>query len=276
MGHNFLSDWTAAEKAAIRGITEPNVVREEPTHFAPEGYKSVATFDWCDTTNPMNQSQCSPIKNQGACGSCWAFSATETVESAVSIFNGVQPVLVLSPQQLVSCTQSYGNYGCGGGWYYNAWNYLQTNAQETEADYPYSDGSFLFGVTGTCTANTSLGVVKTVAGNDYVVVGHTNSDMMSAIDRQPVSVAVDASRNVFMYYTTGVITSDCGVRIDHAVVAVGYGTENGQDYFLVRNSWGPNWGDQGFLRIGQSPSNGSPGICAINEMPYYPNVDYPL
>ena len=177
----------------------------------------------------MNQSQCSPIKNQGACGSCWAFSATETVESAVSIFNGVQPVLVLSPQQLVSCTQSYGNYGCGGGWYYNAWNYLQTNAQETEADYPYSDGSFLFGVTGTCTANTSLGVVKTVDGfNNYVQVGHTNNDIMSAIDRQPVSVGIDASSFAFNSYSSGVITTtNCGTNIDHAVVAVGYGTENG-------------------------------------------------
>ena len=115
VGHNFLSDWTAAEKAAIRGLTEPDVVREEPTHFAPEGYKSVPTFNWCDTTNPMSQSQCSPVNQQGQCGSCWAFSATEAVESAISIFHGVQPVLLLSPQQLVSCSQSYGTNGCGGG-----------------------------------------------------------------------------------------------------------------------------------------------------------------
>ena len=149
---------------------------------------------------------------------------------------------------------------------------MQTNAQETEADYPYSNESYKYNITPACTANTSLGVVKTVAGNDYVVVGHTNSDMMSAIDRQPVSVAVDASRNVFMYYTTGVITSDCGVRIDHAVVAVGYGTENGQDYFLVRNSWGSSWGDQGYIKIGMSSTNSAPGYCGINKAVYYPNT----
>jgi C1A family cysteine protease len=153
---------------------------------------------------------------------------------------------------------------------------MQTNAQETEADYPYSNESYKYNITPACTANTSLGVVKTVAGNDYVKVGHTNNDMMSAIDRQPVSVSIDASRNAFHYYTSGVITSGCGTQIDHAIVAVGYGTENGQDYFLVRNSWGASWGDNGFAKIGQSPTNGSPGICAINQLPYYPNVDYPL
>ena len=107
---------------------------------------------------------------------------------------------------------------------------MQTNAQETEDDYPYSNDSYFFGITGACTANTSLGVVKTVDGyhNDYVDVGHTNSDIMSAIDRQPVSVAIDASSSVFTSYTSGVITSsDCGTALDHAVVAVGYGTENG-------------------------------------------------
>ena len=119
--------------------------------------------------------------------------------------------------------------------------------------------------------------MKTQSGsNTYVKVGHTNSDMMSAIMRQPTSVAIDAASNTFQYYTSGVITSGCGISIDHAVVAVGYGTENGQDYFLVRNSWGTSWGEQGFAKIGQSPTNGSPGICAINKDPAYPNVVYPL
>jgi C1A family cysteine protease len=275
MGHNFLSDWTYAEKLRLRGLNLPHTP-EEPTHFAPEGYvKALSTFDWCDTTNSKNVNECSPIKNQGACGGCWAFSATETVESAISIFHDVHPVIVLSPQQLISCSSAYGNHGCGGGWYYYAWNYMKNNAQETEADYPYSNQSYYYGVTGACTADTSKGVVKT-ASDDYVVVGHTNDDIMSAIDRQPVSVAIDASSSTFQNYKSGIITSGCGTSIDHAVVAVGYGTENGEDYFLVRNSWGTGWGDAGFVKIGQSSNNSTPGYCAINTDPYYPNIVYPL
>jgi len=275
MGHNYLSDYTQEEKKALRGLAQSSE-QHEATHFAPEGYvQALSTFNWCNTSNSTGQDQCSPIKNQEQCGSCWAFSATETVESAISIFHNVHPTPILSPQQLVSCSQAYGNNGCNGGWYYYAWNYLQANAQETNADYPYTSGN---GVTGTCKANTSLGIVKTVAGagKDYVVVGQTNTDIMSAIDRQPTSVAIDASQNVFQYYTSGVITTGCGTTLDHAVVAVGYGTSGSTNYFMVRNSWGTSWGMAGFVMIGQSSTGTAPGYCGINSKPYYPNIVYPL
>lgn len=273
MGHNMMSDWTAEEKTAIRGYT-PKQSFANPTHYAPEAYvQALSTFDWCDTTNSKNKNECSPVKNQGACGSCWAFSATETVESAVSIFHDVHPVLILSPQQLVSCSAAYGNHGCNGGNYTSAWDYLKTHAQETEADYPYTSGSF--GITGTCKADTAKGVVKTQS-TAYHNVGHSNSDIMSAIDRQPTSVGVDASSNVFQNYHDGVITSGCGTSLDHAIVAVGYGTDAGQDYFLVRNSWGTSWGLSGFAKIGQSSTGGAPGYCGINDDPAYPDVQYPI
>lgn len=99
---------------------------------------------------------------------------------------------------------------------------------------------------------------------------------MSAIDQQPTSVSVDASQPVFQNYTGGVITTGCGTTLDHAIVAVGYGTSNGQDYFLVRNSWGTSWGNAGFAMIGQSSTNGAPGYCGINSDPAYPVVKYPL
>jgi C1A family cysteine protease len=216
---------------------------------------------------------CTPIKDQGTCGGCYAFSATETVESAIAIYYNQTPV-EYSPQQLIDCSRAYGNAGCDGGWYYWAWNYMMTNPQETEASYPYTFVSWDIGLATTCTANPSLGVVLTASPTNYVAVGQTNADIISAINLQPVSVAIDSESTAFMNYTGGVITSGCGTTITHAVVAVGYGTDTttGQAYFLIRNSWGATWGLNGFVYIGQSPTGTAPGYCAVNTTPYYPNA----
>jgi C1A family cysteine protease len=273
MGHNFMSDMTETEKAAFRGLAV-DTEYHEPTHFAASNDVYDMQFDWCTSTNSKGVSKCTPIKNQGACGGCWAFSATETVESAIAIFNDKTPV-EYSPQQLISCSSAYGNHGCNGGWYYYAWNYMKYNAQETEADYPYSSGSMNFGITGSCTAQANLGVVMTDSPTDYVRVGTTVADIKSAINRQPSSIAVDASQNVFQYYNGGVVTnaSACGTSLDHAIVVVGYGqdTSTGVDYFVVRNSWGESWGLGGFIYLEQT---NYPGMCGMNEKVYYPNAKY--
>jgi len=142
---------------------------------------------------------------------------------------------------------------------------MQTYAQETEASYPYSNGSFAYGITGTCQYNSSLGVVKTNSPTDYTKVGNTVADIKTAINGQPVSIAIDASQNVFQYYTGGVITdaAACGTSLDHAVVAVGYGTDTttGVNYFMVRNSWGTSWGVNGFVYLEQTAA---PGMCGMN------------
>lgn len=109
------------------------------------------------------------MKNQGQCGGCWAFSATESVESAVAIQYEQNPI-ERSPQQLISCSSSYGNGGCDGGWYYYAWNYLESHNLETESEYPYSNGSMYYGITGSCNYKPNNGPT-TKSGDDYVVVG---------------------------------------------------------------------------------------------------------
>lgn len=262
MGHNFLSDYTFEEKAALRGLAPEGESHHDEEFTAIDHHVGAyATFDW------RNQGQVvPPVRDQGACGSCWAFSATGTVEMSVAIANNTAAGNY-SEQQLVSCSQSYGNNGCNGGWYYWAWDYMKGHAQETEADYPYTSGAR--GVTGTCHADLSLGVVTVPS---YVKIGQTNTDIVNAINIKPVSVALDAARAVFQQYTSGVVTSGCGTMLDHAVIAIGYGTENGQDYFLVRNSWGSSWGDQGYIKIGMSSTGSAPGYCGINKAVYYPNT----
>jgi KDEL-tailed cysteine endopeptidase len=152
---------------------------------------------------------------------------------------------------------------CYGGWYYQAWDYLKTNLSELEADYPYTSG-----VTGTwssCNYDASKGVTNV---SSYAAVAVDDlSAMYSAIEQQPVSVAIEADTTVFQTYTSGVITSAaCGTSLDHAVLAVGYGTDaTGVAYFLVKNSWASTWGDEGYVKIGAVEGE---GICGINMNSY--------
>lgn len=275
MGHNFLSDWTPEEQAKLRGLLPEMNDHNEPTFFAQANETYNEFLNWCSATNSFGETRCTPVKNQGQCGGCWAFSATETVESAVSIQYNAVPI-ERSPQQLISCSSAYGNGGCDGGWYYYAWNYLQNYNLETEAAYPYSNGSMRYGITGTCTYVANDGpTTVTGTGNDYVSVGYTNEDIIVALNLKPCSIAVDASSSVFQSYTGGVLTdaAACGTTLDHAIVAVGYGTDsNGIAYFIVRNSWGASWGVGGFIYLEQSTTGTKPGTCGMNKKVMYPNV----
>lgn len=141
--------------------------------------------------------------------------------------------------------------GCSGGLMDNAFQYIETKPLELEADYPYT------ALDGTCSYSSSKGV-GTVA--TYADVTQSAYQLKAAVAQGPVSVAIEADQTVFQSYTTGVITSSsCGTQLDHGVLAVGYGTESGQDYFLVKNSWGASWGDNGYVKIGTN------NICGILE-----------
>ena len=201
-------------------------------------------------------------------------SGVEGVESAIAIFYNATPV-EYSTQQIVSCSSKYGNGGCSGGQAYIGWNYMMDNALVSAANYPYTSGS---GVTGTCKVNESEGIVKTsnsfptLPFNDVL---NTNQAMMDAITQQPVSSMIDSSSTLFQFYSSGIISSDtCGTFINTWIVIVGYGSDSGLDYFLVRNAWGSNWGDNGFVKIAQSSTGGYPGYCGINSDPMYPNAEY--
>ena len=207
-----------------------------PRHEIDANQSAPTSVDW------VTAGKVGAVQDQGQCGSCWAFSATGANVASQSIANNAPPQYY-SQQQLVSCSGSFGNQGCNGGWYFYAWDYMQTNPQVSAATYPYTSGTTM--VTGTCnTSKLSPGVVKTQSPTAYIYAGRSNALMQSAIAVKPNSVAIEADQPVFQQYTGGVITSStCGTVIDHAVLAVGYGTDPTYgNYWLVQNSWGTSWG----------------------------------
>jgi len=190
-----------------------------------------------------------PVKDQGYCGSCWAFSATEQIES--DSMRTLKTSYVLSPQQITSCDTTSG--GCNGGWPENAYNYVKkAGGIEQNADYPYSSYQ---GTTGTCKATSSKFVLK-VSG--YTAVKGESAMATHVQSTGPLSVCLDAS--TWNSYKSGIVTT-CGKSVNHAVQAVGVDSTS---YWKVRNSWGTSWGEAGFIRLKYGSNT-----CAITNDPTF-------
>jgi C1A family cysteine protease len=201
------------------------------------------------------------VNDQGQCGSCYAFSAVEAVESAYALETG--KLVALSKQQIVDCSGSNGNQGCNGGLMDYCFDYIKSNGICKESDYGYK------GVAGTCN-NKCTSVTKV---SSYVDVSPNNEQsLQQAVALQPVSVAIEADQMSFQFYSSGVLTATCGTNLDHGVLVVGYGTLNGQDYWKVRNSWGSSWGEQGYIRLARNVKSSS-GQCGIAVEPSYPVIN---
>lgn len=200
----------------------------------------------------------SEVKNQGQCGSCWAFSTTGSIEGAVAIKTG--ELKSLSEQQLVDCSSAEGNQGCNGGLMDDGFEYvIKNNGICSESSYPYtaSDGS--------CHQCSAVSQIKS-----FVDVESNNLDALeAAVAQQPVSVAIEADQFGFQFYSGGVFSGNCGTQLDHGVLVVGYGTEDGKDYWKVKNSWGGSWGEQGYIKMIKHSGHGS-GQCGIAVQPSYP------
>lgn len=196
-----------------------------------------------------------PVKNQGQCGSCWAFSATGSMEGGYFIKNG--KLLSFSEQQLVDCSKSYGNMGCNGGIMEFAFSFVEDHGITTEDKYPYK------AVTQSKCA-VPEGEYKVTECYDVKV--NSTESLKEAIALEPVSVAIQANQLGFQLYRKGVFSGNCGTKLDHGVLAVGYGSDSGKDFIKVKNSWGGSWGEQGYIRLVQKEGHGQ---CGINMQPSY-------
>ena len=200
-----------------------------------------------------------PVKDQGQCGSCWSFSATGALEGAWAVGKG-RKLVSLSEQQLVDCAGiRYGSMGCNGGLMEGAFNYAIDKGMCTEDNYPYTSGETQTG--GTC--HTCASVVK--VSKCFSVKTNDQLALKEAVSNSPVSIAIEADTRYFQSYSSGVLTSTtCGTTLDHGVLIVGYGEEDGQKYWLVKNSWGSGWGDSGYVKIARSESSNDGGVCGIS------------
>lgn len=204
-----------------------------------------ASLDWRD------QGVVTPVKNQGGCGSCWAFSATETVESALGMATlqakGKADLVLLAPQQLVDCAPNPddcgGSGGCQGSTQPLAFSYLMSSSgMDASSDYPYTARD------GSCKA-ASLSAMVGIKGQVDLPTNNYTALISALSTAGPIAISVDAS---WGGYESGIYeppSSGIKTTIDHAVQLVGYGTENGKDYWLVRNSWGTSWGEEGYIRL---------------------------
>lgn len=201
------------------------------------------------------------IRNQGQCGSCWAFGATEALSDRFAIEKNID--VVLSPQHLVSCDR--GNFGCNGGYLNKAWDFMQKNGVTTDECYPYTSGTS--GKDGDCLKVCHDGSAMHLYHAQKTQTSRSNTVTMQNIQAGgPVEAAFTVYQD-FMSYKGGIYQHTSGSMLGgHAIKAIGWGTENGVDYWIMANSWGTGWGEQGFFRIKK-------GDCGIDAQMTFSDAD---
>ena len=251
LGENQFTDMTFTEFKNKYLFQEP---LENHLKGENEGDMPAGGIDW------RSQGKVTEVKNQDACGSCWAFSATGSLESAYAIFKDM--TIELSEQELVDCSRDYGNFGCMGGLMTHAFDYIKSKSISTEKDYPYKAQD------GVCQVDLDaqrygLAAYKLLEPRDV-------TGLCDSLDKQPVSVAIEVQPD-FMHYKKGIYVNDsCGALLNHGVLAVGFNTEGDIPYFIVKNSWGKDWGDQGYIKMKIGKGSGTCGIA--NNWDTYPQL----
>jgi len=246
MGHNEFSDMSLEHFQRTMTTLSPPPPQGESnvTVYQLQMEPSAGPCDWKHTLGP--------VKNQGGCGSCYAFASLAPMEAQLGKKN---QKMILSEQEIVDCTRTYGNNGCNGGWMTGVYDYVvKMGGIALESEYSYK------GALGNCQSPKRR--VSKMA--KYVNVNNPQT-MTEAIQTVgPVAVALQAGIRSFQMYRGGVYNdASCNGNIDHGVTAVGYGIEGGVHYYVIRNSWGTGWGENGHMKISRD-------VCQVSKYGYYP------
>jgi cathepsin L len=233
VGINKFSDLNTAEFGAqmcgFKAPSQPAIPIVRPWERV-----AITPVDW------LAAGAVTPVKDQGQCGSCWAFSSTGAIEGAW--FIAKNELVSVAEQQLVDCSTSFGNQGCNGGLMTNSFRYVISNKGiGSEASYKYTARD------GTC---KSVPSVVTISAFKELPAGE--AAVVAAVQVGPVAIAIEADANCFQHYKSGVLDDrSCGTSLNHGVLAVGLGHDatSGKDYWQVKNSWGASWGDKGYIKL---------------------------
>ncbi|XP_019719333.1 cathepsin K [Hippocampus comes] len=257
LGMNHLGDMTSEEVAEKMMGLEMPMTRERGFTMSPEqqAYPLPKSVDY------RKMGMVTPVKDQGSCGSCWAFSSAGALEGQLAKTTG--ELRDLSPQNLVDCVTE--NSGCGGGYMTNAFKYVRDNGGiDSEEAYPY------VGQAEVCSYNSS-GTAAECRSYKEIPEGDEHALAVALFKVGPISVGIDASQGTFQFYQRGIYYDpNCNKDdVNHAVLAVGYGvTSRGKKYWLIKNSWSESWGNKGYIKMARNRGN----LCGIANLASYPVV----
>lgn len=253
--HEFLSRMNGFKRNLSLLRADDN--RDAVTFIPPYNVTVPELVDW------RTEGAVTDVKDQGQCGSCWAFSATGSLEG--QHYRATKKLVSLSEQNLVDCSGKYGNNGCNGGMMDFAFKYVKENKGiDLESAYKYEGHDDKCRYNPKMSGATDKGYVDIAEGDEAKL-------KIAVATVGPISVAIDASHESFQFYKSGVyFQKHCSsTELDHGVLVVGYGTsEKGEDYWLVKNSWGTVWGDEGYIKMARNKKN----ACGIATQASYPLV----